>query len=223
MPRRIIGGVFQSMDGVMQAPGGPEEDPTGGFQLGGWSFNFWDDNMGEAMGGLFGRPFELLLGRRTYDIFAAHWPYYPAEDPIAGPFNATVKHVVTHSHAPLEWANSRRVGDDLAGELQRLKSEHGPDLIVQGSSTLYPQLLRHGLLDELLLMTFPVVLGKGKRLFDEQTPAGAFELVHSKTASTGVTIATYRPAGEVPTGSFATQDPSSAELKRREKMEAGTW
>jgi dihydrofolate reductase len=223
MPRRIVGGAFLSMDGVMQAPGGPEEDPTGGFSSGGWTFHYWDEVMGEAMGQIFGRPYELLLGRRTYDIFSGFWPYQPADDPIAGPFNATVKHVVTHNRAPLEWANSRRVGDDVPAELVRLKQQDGPDLVIQGSSTLYPLLLRHNLLDELFVMTFPVVLGKGKRLFGEGTPAGAFKLVDSKTATTGVQIASYRPAGEIVVGSFATQEPSAQELARRETMAAGSW
>ena len=226
MARRIVGGVFQSMDGVMQAPGGPEEDPTGGFRYGGWSFAFWDEMMGEAMGGIFGRPYELLLGYRTYDIFSGYWPYQPEDGPdgdIARVFNATVKHVVTHRTEPLEWANSRRVGDDVPAELAKLKAQDGPDLVVQGSTTLYPLLLEHDLLDELFVMTFPVVLGGGKRLFGEGTPAGAFNLVDSKTATTGVLIATYRPAGEVPIGSFATQAPSVQEMDRREKMAAGTW
>ena len=223
MARRIIGGAFVSLDGVMQAPGGPEEDPTGGFAHGGWTFHYWDEIGGEAMGHLFGRPFELLLARRTYDIFAGYWPYAQEDGEIAGAFNGTVKHVVTHSREPLEWANSRRVGDDVPAELARLKEQDGPDLVIQGSSTLYPLLLRHGLLDELFLMTFPVVLGQGKRLLGEGTPPGAFKLVESKTATSGVTIGIYQPAGEVPTGSFATQEPSEKELARREKMAAGTW
>ena len=222
MARRIIGSAFVSMDGVMQAPGGPEEDPTGGFAHGGWTFPYWDEAGGEVIGRLFSRPFELLLGRRTYDIFAGYWPYQ-GEGQIAGPFNAAVKHVVTHGTAPLEWANSRRVGDDVPQELAKLKAEDGADLLIQGSSTLYPQLLRHGLLDELTVMTFPVVLGGGKRLFGDGTPAGAFTLADSVITTTGVMIGTYRPAGAVPTGSFATEAPSAAELERRDRMAAGTW
>ena len=214
--RKIIGGVFQSLDGVMQAPGGPEEDPTGGFTLGGWSTSFWDEMMGEAMGGIFGRPFELLLGRKTYEIFAAHWPYAAADHPIAIAFNRTAKHVVTRSADPLEWANSHALPDIDA--VAALKGKDGPNLLIQGSSTLYPALFAQGLIDRLFIMTFPVVLGSGKRLFGPGTPPAALRLVEQQVSTTGVIVATYEPAGSVPIGSFQHAEPSAAELARRKRM-----
>lgn len=220
--RRIIGGVFQSLDGVMQAPGGPEEDPTGGFTLGGWSANYWDDVLGGAMGALFANPYDLLLGRKTYDVFAAHWPH-AADGPdaeTAAQFNSIAKYVVTGSDAPLDWNNSHRIGGsgDVAAELRALKDGDGPDLMVQGSSTLYPLLFAERLIDRVQLMTFPVVLGGGKTIFGAGLGSGALRLVDHKVASTGVIIAVYEPAGEVETGSFALAEPSDAELARRERM-----
>ncbi len=214
--RRIIGGIFQSLDGVMQAPGGPEEDPTGGFALGGWSTSFWDEAMGQAMGGLFGQPFELLLGRKTYEIFAGHWPYAPEEDPIASVFNRIAKYVVTHSTEPLDWANSHRLAD--VGAVAALKAGDGPDLLIQGSTTLYPALLAERLIDRLFVMTFPVVIGSGKRLFGAGTPPAAFRLVDHQVSTTGVIMATYEPAGPIPIGSFQHSEPSPAEMARRERM-----
>jgi dihydrofolate reductase len=214
--RRIIGGAFQSLDGVMQAPGGPTEDWTGGFTLGGWSATFWDDAMGQAMGGLFGQPFDLLLGRKTYEIFAAHWPYAPADDPIAMSFNRTAKYVLTSSDEPLAWANSHRLPDMEA--VAALKAGEGPDLLIQGSSTLYPALLAEGLIDRLFVMTFPVILGGGKRLLGAGSPPGALTLVEHLVSTTGVTIATYEPAGPVPIGSFQLAETSPAELARQERM-----
>jgi dihydrofolate reductase len=208
--------VFQSLDGVMQAPGGPPEDPTGGFDLGGWSMTFWDDKMGQAMGRLFGDPFELLLGRKTYEIFAAHWPYAGTDNPIAKSFNQTAKYVLTRGSDPLEWQNSRRLQDIAA--VKALKSADGPDLLIQGSTTLYPPLLAAGPVDKLFVMTFPVVLGKGKRLFGPGTPAFALKLTSHDMSTTGVVIATYQPAGEVPIGNATLADPSPAELKRRARM-----
>ena len=214
--RRIIGGVFQSLDGVMQAPGGPEEDPTGGFALGGWSTSFWDEAMGGKMGAFFGSPFELLLGRKTYEIFAAHWPYAPADDPIGPLFNRIAKHVVTGSTEPLTWSNSHALPDIAA--IAALKAGEGPDLLIQGSTTLYPALLAQGLIDRLFLMTFPVVLGSGKRLFGAGTPPSALWLVEHDVSSTGVILATYAPAGPIPIGSFQHAEPSEAEIARRERM-----
>jgi dihydrofolate reductase len=214
--RKIIGGVFQSLDGVMQAPGGPEEDPSGGFALGGWSTSFWDEAMGQAMGGLFGRSFELLLGRNTYEIFAAHWPYAPEGDPIASVFNATAKYVVTHSAEPLSWANSHRLADIAA--VAALKAGDGPDLLIQGSTALYPALFAEGLVDRLFVMTFPVILGSGKRLFGPGTPPAALRLAEHQVSTTGVIVATYEPAGPIPIGSFQHAEPSAAEMARRERM-----
>lgn len=214
--RKITGGVFQSLDGVMQAPGGPTEDPTGGFELGGWTATFWDEKMGAAMGGIFGAPFDLLLGRKTYEIFAAHWPYVPAGDPFGATFTKAAKYVLTAGSDQLEWHNSHRLADIDA--VNKLKGGDGPDLLIQGSATLYPQLFTAKLIDRLFVMTFPVVLGKGKRLFAQGSPAFGMKLVSSDVSTTGVIIATYEPAGEVPVGSFALPNPSAAELKRRERM-----
>jgi dihydrofolate reductase len=214
--RKIIGGVFQSMDGVMQAPGGPPEDPTGGFEFGGWSATFWDEKMGAAMGGLFSAPYDLLLGRKTYEIFAAHWPYVPDDDPIGQAFGRAAKYVLTRGDDALEWQNSHRLDDMDA--VRKVKASEGPDLLIQGSSTLYPQLLSANMIDRLFVMTFPVFLGKGKRLFGAGTPSGAMRLVRSEFSTTGVLIATYEPAGEVPIGTFELASPSDFELKRRERM-----
>ena len=214
--RRLVVGAFVTLDGVMQAPGGPEEDPTGGFAYGGWTVNYWDDATGEAMGGLFAEPFDLLLGRRTYEIFAAHWPNIEG-DPIAEAFNAVTKYVVTSSAEPLAWHNSVALRGDVATEIGRLKQEDGPKLLVQGSSVLIQALLAHGLIDELRLLVFPLVLGSGKRLFGDGTIPAALKLVDSKTSTTGVVMATYTPAGAVTTGSFALAEPTETELARREK------
>jgi dihydrofolate reductase len=216
--RKLIVGAFVSLDGVMQAPGGPEEDPTGGFEFGGWTFPFWDEVMGEAMGESFSKPFDLLLGRKTYEIFAAHWPYLEGE--IADPFNAATKYVATSSAEPLAWQNSVRLEGDVPDAVARLKQEDGPDLLTQGSAVLVRSLLAEGLVDELNLLVFPVLLGRGKKLFGEETMPGELELVESKTATTGVIISRYRPVGPVRTGSFALAEPSAAELARREKMKA---
>ena len=214
--RKIIGGAFQSLDGVMQAPGGPSEDWTGGFALGGWSTSFWDDAMGQAMGALFGAPFDLLLGRKTYEIFAAHWPYASTDEPITIAFNRVAKYVVTRSDEPLAWANSHRLPDIDA--VAALKAGEGPDLLVQGSSTLYPALLAEGLIDRLFVMTFPVILGGGKRLLGPGPGSMALTLVAHQVSTTGVTMATYEPAGPVPIGSFQLAEPSAAETARQERM-----
>jgi len=214
--RKLVGGIFQSLDGVMQAPGGPTEDWTQGFTLGGWSATFWDDAMGQAMGGLFSAPFDLLLGRKTYEIFAAHWPYVGPDDPIGPVFDKANKYVLTRGQDPLDWVNSHRLTG--IADVASLKQNDGPDLLIQGSSTLYPQLLTEGLIDGLFLMTFPVVLGQGKRLFGSGTPSGAWKMVDHQVSTTGVTIASYEPAGPVPIGSFQQKEPSAAEGRRQERM-----
>jgi dihydrofolate reductase len=214
--RKLIVGAFVSLDGVMQAPGGPEEDPTGGFEFGGWTFPHWDEVMDEAMGETFSKPFDLLLGRRTYEIFAAHWPYLEGE--IADPFNAVTKYVATSSAEPLSWQNSVRLEGDVPDAVARLKQGDGPDLLTQGSSVLVRSLLAHGLVDELNLLVIPVLLGRGKKLFGDDAKPGELELLDSRTATTGVIISRYRPAGPVRTGSFAQGEPSQAELARRAAM-----
>ena len=214
--RKITGGVFQSLDGVMQAPGGPTEDWTQGFKLGGWSVTFWDEAMGKAMDALFSAPFDLLLGRKTYEIFAAHWPYVGPDDPIGAAFDKANKYVLTHSNQPFEWVNSHRLGG--IADIAALKASDGPDLLIQGSSTLYPALLAEGLVDRLFIMTFPVVLGGGKTLFGPGTPPGAWQAIDHRVASTGVVMATYEPTGAIPIGSFQLGTPSAAEERRQERM-----
>lgn len=212
--RRVTGAVFQSLDGVMQAPGAPDEDRSGGFGFGGWLAGLYDEEFGAEIDKLFSAPFDLLLGRRTYDIFAAYWPYNQ-DHPVGETFQRINKYVLTHSDHPLEWENSYRV--ESLDALAALKRGDGPDLIIQGSSTLYPQLLEAGLIDRICLMTFPLVLGEGKRLFGEGTPPRSMHMVEHKVTAVGTVIAAYEPAGEVKTGTFATKDPSEAELKRREQ------
>lgn len=221
--RRVLGSAFVSLDGVMQAPGGPTEDPTGGFPFGGWLPPLADAEMGEAIDRLFDRDFDLLLGRRTYDIFAAHWPYIEGgeDESIARPFNACTKYVLTRGSQPLEWEPCVRV--ETLDQLAAIREEDGPDLVIQGSSTLYPQLIERGLLDRLTLMIFPVLLGSGKRLFGDGTPPRTMELVEHRISSRGSAILTYEPRGKVETGTFATPGPSAREKKRQERMKEGSW
>jgi dihydrofolate reductase len=219
--RKIIGAAFISLDGVMQAPGGPTEDPTGGFQQGGWLPNYGDESTNDTIGALFGSSFDLLLGRRTYDIFAAFWPF--SGDDMGKMFDRVGKHVVTRGNQPLTWQNSHRVpGIDAVAEL---KKTDGPDLIIQGSSTLYPQLLAAGLLDRLTLLIFPVTLGKGKKLFGDSTPVGALRMTSHTVSPRGNIVATYEPAGALELGTYLGPDSkaSAAELTRRKAMADGTW
>ncbi len=217
--RRIIVATFTSLDGVMQSPGGPGEDPTGGFALGGWTPPHFDAALGASMGEIFGRPFDLLLGRKTYDIFAAHWPYVSdPNDPIAGLFNRVTKYVASRSSPKLSWQNSRWLGQDTVASLQTLKGEDGPDLLIQGSSELLQTLWKHGLVDEFSVLIFPVVLSKGKRLFGDGTVPVGLRLVKSQAYPTGVIVANYAPAGDVRTGDFQLAEPSKAELERRRKL-----
>ncbi|MDI3340898.1 MAG: dihydrofolate reductase family protein [Sphaerobacter sp.] len=208
--RRIIVSTFLSLDGVMQAPGGPEEDPGGGFQHGGWSVNYWDDRMGQIMGQAMSTPFDLLLGRKTYEIFAAHWPH-ASDDGAAGPLNAATKYVVSTTLASADWGPAVLIKEDVVGQITRLKQQDGPELQVHGSSQLIQTLMAHDLVDEYRLWVFPVVLGSGKRLFgDGAIPAG-LRLVDTQTSTTGVIIATYEPAGGINYGSFALDQPAPAD------------
>jgi dihydrofolate reductase len=217
--RKIIVATFTSLDGVMQAPGGPGEDPTGGFVLGGWTAPHFDAALGAAMGEIFGHPFDLLLGRKTYDIFAAHWPYVgDPNDPIAGLFNGVTKYVASRTQPKLSWRNSRWLGQDIVASLQTLKSEDGPDLLVQGSSEMLQTLWQHRLVNEFSVLIFPVVLGKGKRLFSDGAAPAGLKLVKSQAYPTGVVVANYEPVGEVRTGDFQLTEPSEAELERRRNL-----
>lgn len=219
--RKLTGAVFVSLDGVMQAPGGPEEDPTGSFKLGGWTQPFWSEDMG-PFEKVLDSDYDLLLGKRTYDIFSAYWPNNQ-DNPIGAKFQHINKYVLTHSADPLEWENSHKLSGETAEAVAELKRSQGRDLLIQGSSTLYPPLVSAGLIDRLMLMIFPVLLGQGKRIFDgSQRPSG-LKLVDSFVSDTGVVTATYEPAGEVRTGTFATKEPSKAELELREKIKEGSW
>ncbi|HEY1615209.1 MAG TPA: dihydrofolate reductase family protein [Rhizomicrobium sp.] len=214
--RKILVATFTSLDGVMQAPGGPQEDPAGGFKFGGWTAPYFDEALGASMGEIFGRPFDLLLGRKTYEIFAAHWPYVTdPNDPIAGLFNQVTKFVASRSRPTLRWKNSQLLGEDTVASLTNLKSENGPDLLVQGSSELLQTLWENSLVDEFSVLTFPVVLGSGKRLFGSGTMPVGLKLVKSRAYPTGVIVANYRPDGAVKTGDFQLAEPSQAELERR--------
>lgn len=215
--RRIIATAYVSLDGVMQAPGGPEEDPTGGFAYGGWLVPYWDDMMNKRITDSMAEPFDLLLGRRTYEIFTAHWPH-AGDNPIANRFNEATKYVVTRSLDHLDWAGSIRIDGDVAAEITRLKSGDGPDVQIWGSSEVMQALTAAGLIDEYRIWIFPLVLGRGKRLFKDGLPARALALADTTTSSTGVVITTYRPAGEVKPGSFASDTPSDTELARRRKL-----
>jgi len=217
--RKLTGAVFQSLDGVMQAPGGPDEDPTSGFRFGGWAFPYWDDSPFDDI--IMGE-YDLLLGKRTYDIFAAYWPDNQ-DNPIGEKFQRINKYVLTHSDEPLQWANSYRLAGDTADAVAELKRGEGRDLLIQGSSTLYPPLLSAELIDRLVLMTFPVMLGKGKSIFSESQKPHGLKLVESFTSSSGVVTTIYEPAGAVKTGTFATKEPSEDEIKLREKIAEGSW
>jgi len=217
--RKLTGAVFISIDGVMQAPGGPEEDPTSDFRLGGWVQPHWSDSPFDEV--IMGE-YDLLLGKRTYEIFAAYWPYNQ-DNPIGEKFQRIDKYVLTHSDEPLRWENSHRIGGDTAEAVALLKQTEGRDLLIQGSSTLYPPLLSSRLIDRLILMRFPIVLGQGKRIFDGSEIPGAFKLVDHAVSHKGVIYTAYEPAGDVPTGTFASKEPSEAELARQAKMKEGTW
>lgn len=201
--RKLTVAAMISLDGVMQAPGGPDEDRSGGFSHGGWVWPHADAS-DEPMGGVFSQPFELVLGRRTYDIFAAYWPHMRDDEftTVADAFNGTVKHVATHHPETLAWQNSRALGPDVIAALRELKHGDGPELLTQGSTDLLHQLLATDLVDELRLLVYPVVLGAGKRLFDDRSRASAFRLAESKTSPHGVLITRYLHDGEVRTGSF---------------------
>jgi dihydrofolate reductase len=201
--RNLITTTFLTLDGVMQAPGGPSEDTSGGFTHGGWSVNYWDEITGTKMDGFMSIPFELLLGKRTYDIFAAHWPQ-SKEEPIASKFNSTKKYVVSHKSFEPSWHNSICIAGDVVSEIKKLKEQHEPDLWVHGSGNLIQTLLEERLIDRMHIWTFPATVGgRGKRLFAEGSQPDGFKLIESKTSTTGVVIATYEPTGTLVTGSFS--------------------
>ena len=201
--REIEVQTFVTLDGVMQAPGGPDEDRSGGFANGGWSQPYWDETMGAAMGKAMEREYDLLLGRKTYDVFAAHWPNAPEDDPVRRKFDAATKYVVTSSPDTLAWQNSEAITGDVAARIADLKAGDGSLLSVQGSGQLTQTLLESDLVDSFRIWTFPVVLGAGKRLFGDGAAPLGLRLTETETSSTGVTMARYQAAGDVRTGSFA--------------------
>jgi len=217
--RRIVVATFTSLDGVMQAPGGPQEDPTGGFTLGGWTAPYFDEALGASVGDIFGRPFDLLLGRKTYDIFAAHWPHVTdPNDRTAAVFNRVTKYVASRSSPKLGWQSSQLLGRDVVAALRTLKGQDGPDLLVWGSSDLLQTLWREDLVDEFCVLIFPVVLGKGKRLFGDGIRPAGLKLLKSQSFPTGVIVANYQPDGAVKTGDFGLAEPTAAELERRRNL-----
>jgi dihydrofolate reductase len=197
--RKLVVLSFVSMDGVMQAPGGPEEDVSGGFKYGGWTVPYFDDFMGKVMEEQMGRPFDLLLGRRTYEIFASYWPYHKDED--MG-INQATKYVASRHPMQFSWERSVQLQGDAAKAVADLKAQDGPDIQVHGSGNLVQTLLKHDLVDELWLKIYPVTLGPGKRLFADGTVPVAFKLIDSKVSPKGVIIANYRRDGQVETGTF---------------------
>jgi dihydrofolate reductase len=219
---KLVVGTFVTLDGVMQAPGGPEEDRSGGFAHGGWLVPYFDDMMGQVMTEWIRGADGLLLGRKTYEIFAAHWPYVTGEDAIAAKLNSVRKHVVSRTLDRVEWNNSTLIKSDVVEEIERLKGEPGSELQVHGSGELIQTLLKHNLVDDFRLWIFPVLLGTGKRLFANGTVPARLKLVETRTSSTGVVLQVHRSVGSLEYGSFALEQPTEAEIERRKKMiEAG--
>jgi dihydrofolate reductase len=219
--RKIVAITNITLDGIMQAPGGPEEDPRGGFTHGGWAMRFSDDTVRAALGKIMAGEFDLLLGRRTYEIFAAHWPYI-GDDPIANAFNKTAKYVVTNSLDRCDWATSYRISGDAIGEIRRLKAGDGPELHIWGSGELLQTLIAADLVDEFRIWIYPLILGQGKRLFENGVPPRALTLVESYRGPKGVVLLnTYRPTGPLPQRTPEPDKPSEAELARRRKLAAG--
>jgi dihydrofolate reductase len=217
--RKLVVLSFISLDGVMQAPGGPEEDPTGGFKHEGWAVGYFEDFLLNVMVKQTSKPFDLLLGRKTYEIFAAHWPYANAsEDPFAAKLNNAKKYVASKTATKLDWHNSELIKGDVVKEVRRIKEQDGPEIQVHGSGNLVQTLLKHDLVDELWLKIMPLTLGIGKRLFAEGTVPAGFKLLQSEISPKGVIVANYERAGEVKTGSFGLETPSEAELARRKRL-----
>lgn len=203
--RKIVTAMFVSLDGVVQAPGGPEEDTSGGFKFGGWTFPYFDEAGGKVMEELFKEKFDLLLGRKTYDIFAGYWPKVTEAHPdhaIGKVFNEATKYVATHRPKTLKWERTEWLGKNPVAALKKLKKSDGPTLLTQGSADFIQTLLADDLIDRLTVLTFPVMLGKGKRLFGKGTRPGALKLVRSIVTPSGVMVGTYERDGKVKTGSF---------------------
>lgn len=205
--RKLIASTFVSLDDVMQAPGGPEEDTAQGFTLGGWTFSYWDEVMSQSMSGFDGNDRELVLGRKTYEIFAAYWPYQPEDHPIARTLNAAKKHVASRTLQSLQWNNSSLLGVDIVSAINALKVQPGHDLQIIGSGNMIQTLQAASLIDEYNVWTFPVVLGRGKRLFENGARPCALRLVASKVTTTGVVMSTYVPDGDIQLGTAGQAEP----------------
>jgi dihydrofolate reductase len=220
--RKTIVLSFITLDNVMQAPGGPEEDPTGGFEHEGWVAGYSDDFLLNVMIKQMSKPFDLLLGRKTYEIFAAYWPYVNADqNPFAAKLNNAKKYVASKTLTKLDWNNSELIIGDVPEGIKRIKEQDGPEIQVHGSSNLVQTLLKYDLVEELWLKIFPVTLSTGKRLFAEGTIPAGFKLLESGISPSGVIIANYERSGEVKTGSLGLEIPSKAELDRRNKLKKG--
>ncbi len=200
--RKLTVGAFLSIDGVVQGPGTPHEDESGGFSHGGWTVNYWDEIMGQVMAASMSSPFEMVLGRKTYDIFAAHWPN-AGDDPAAAALNNATKYVASRTRTSLEWVNSTLIEGNVADGVAKLRNQNGTDLQVHGSGNLLQTLMAHDLIDEYRLWVFPVVLGEGKRLFADGAVPRGLKLIDHVVSTTGVVMSTYQPAGQLVTGSFA--------------------
>lgn len=200
--RKIVVLTFVTLDGVMQAPGGPEEDKSSDFKYGGWQAPYADDYLMQEMAKQLSEPFDLLLGRKTYDIFAGYWPNHPEIEVVATPFNKCTKYVVSDSEIDLPWKGSELITGDVVARLQELKAGDGPMLQVHGSGNLVQTLLKNDLVDELWLKTYPIILGSGKKLFTDGIKPAAFELMESSISPNGVIFANYKRTGDVQTGSI---------------------
>ncbi|MDR3447543.1 dihydrofolate reductase family protein [Dyella sp.] len=222
--RKLIASTFVSLDGIMQAPGGPEEDATGGFTQGGWMFaHAADESLDISAAGFDGKDRELVLGRRTYEIFDAYWPYQPDENPIAKIFNAAKKHVASRTLTTLDWNNSTLLGNDVVSAITALKAQPGLDLQIIGSGNLIQSLQAASLIDEYIVWTFPVVLGRGKRLFGGTAKPSSLRLIASKVSASGVVMSTYVPDGDIQLGTFVEDAPSEKALALRKRMASETW
>lgn len=195
--RKIISITHVSLDGVMQAPGGPQEDPSNGFSHGGWSMSLGDEALLQAINEIMAGEFDMILGRKTYDIFASYWPHQDGENSIAKAFNKATKYVATHSLNQLDWQNSQIIGGDVVESLRQLKAPDGPEFHIWGSSNLMQTLIANDLIDEYRLWIYPVVLGKGKRLFENSVPPLSLSLVNTQTTPKGILINTYKPTGKL--------------------------
>ncbi len=209
--RKLIAITQVTLDGIMQAPGGPEEDPTNGFTQGGWAMSYFDEEASQVIGETIAGEFDMLLGRRTYEIFASYWPNH-GDDPIGKAFNKATKYVVTNSLNRFDWENTVHIGGDIVEDIQRLKESDGPELHIWGSSILLQMLISAGLIDEYRLWVFPLVLGKGKRLFGQDLPPGSLTLINTRSTSRGVLLNTYRPAGSLSQGTFQPENPYDEEM-----------